>query len=153
MAKESKSVRLSENVIEYVSNYPTAYHGVTDFNPKLEECLTASERLHLITKEELKNYFTKEEASLLIDVTNSHLYQPISPKSSLLLCVQDGDFYEGLGEKWEVDIKKLLEKISKLTEYQSHCVFLMCNEFWGLDDETRNKDFNKSLRYIFRIGD
>jgi hypothetical protein len=153
MAKDTKSVRFSDKALEHINNYPTSYHGSTDFTSKIEEIVEASRALIELTKRELKGFFTTEEACLMVDVNNSHLYVPNYPKSALHLCVHDGNLYEELGEKWSVDIQVLLDKINKLSNYQCHCVFLMCNEFWNiLDEERSKKTIQETVNSIFSIS-
>lgn len=152
MAKGNKSIRFFDESLEIVNNYPTSYRGCYEFTTKLEEIIKASNELYIVTKLELKNYFSTAEACLIVDVNNSYLYTPQGySKSSLRLRVVDGDKYEGLGEKWEVNIDELIEKIDKLTNYQCHCIFLMCNEFWNMSEEDRGtKSINEIVAKIFK---
>ena len=152
MSKETKSVRFSDSALEAINNYPTSCRDGGDFTSRLEELIQASSVLLEMTKWELKDVFTINEACLIVDTTNSLLYGPqYSPKSSLALSVSDGDIYENLGEKWDVDISALLLKIGALTNYQCHVVFLLCNQFWSIDFSKESRTVQENVAAVFNL--
>ncbi len=108
---------------------------------KISENLLNLQVIRRKTMNELKGTFTQAEWSLMADSLNGSLlptdFRCVA--SALIANVEDSDSYDGLGSKWNVDIKALCEKIGKLTAAQVDAVFTRIEEFW--DDE--NKDLKK----------
>jgi len=151
MAKQSKSVRLTEKAIKFIENFPTSNRGEAEFTTALEDILRDYEILINISKSLLRDYFSLKEACYLVDITNSLYYIPQpNPRESLILSIKDSNMFENMGEKWEVDFYKLVNKIALLSDFDAHVVFLMCNEFWKIEDSVRNsKGFNRLVGHIF----
>jgi hypothetical protein len=99
------------------------------------------------TKQELKNYFTVEEAILICKALNGFsLDREWSIKSKVYIeiesCIRHSYF------RYEVDTKKLLEKISNLTEFQCFVVVVMTRDFFTLEG---HRFTNEDVKRIFNI--
>lgn len=53
----------------------------------------------------------------------------------LALHCQDADKLDDLGEKWEIDIQELMEKIKDLTAAQVDAVYFRVEQFWNSEDK------------------
>ncbi len=99
-----------------------------------------------LTKNELKNYFTKEEALVLISLfTGTYLCNFSSAKEKLITEVRAAIYYEHIDETYKIDGKKLINKLENLTEFQAFTVLSMIEEsfFLGkMSDEEMKKIFN-----------
>lgn len=81
-------------------------------------------------KKGIEGIFTLNEAWLIIATFNGYMYTPqLDDKCVLKAHIEDGIYYEGLDELYEVNKDKLLEKIENLTETQSFAVIRMAIEF------------------------
>lgn len=103
------------------------------------------------TKTKLVNYFTIEEAKLICSITNGYLYQSnLAPKMCVIGNTEDGIKYENLDIEYNVDKKIILDKLHRLTEFESFTVLTMGFEFWGTPDD-RYEDFIGTIKRIFQI--
>lgn len=105
------------------------------------------------TKRELINYFTVEEATLIIASLNGTLYEisMINPKIVLIGNVEDSIDLDGFDSLYQVDKKMLLDKLSKLSEFQSYMVLNMSFEFWEEASGNPLDECNQRLKRIFLI--
>ena len=83
--------------------------------------------LRVVALATLKGVFTSNELSLIADNLNGTMIDAAfkANPSVLVAHIEDGDMYEGLGAKWEVDIKALCEKVRSLNHLQ---VFFLNDE-------------------------
>ena len=90
---------------------------------------------------ELKGRFTKAEWSYMADALNGTIITPEFRciPGALIASVEDSDRYDGLGEKWGVDVKKLTYKIEDLTAAQVDAVFTRIEEFWDSEEKDLDK--------------
>jgi hypothetical protein len=99
-----------------------------------------------LTKNELKNYFTKEEALMLISLfTNTYLNNFSSGKEKLISNIRAAIYYESIDGIFNIDGEKLINKLENLTEFQAFTVLSMIEEafFQGkVSDEEMKKIFN-----------
>lgn len=130
-----------------------------DYKPKIEdaekcrELYAAAEiagvtaNLVNCTKQELKNYFTVEEAILICECLNgSCLEKNISIKYKMYIEIADYIKYSIF--EYEVDTKELLKKVANLTEFQCFVVFTMTRDFYGRED---NRFTDEDVKKIFNI--
>lgn len=73
---------------------------------------------------------TKREACLITDVLNGHLAVAVSAKL-LWAEVEDAIELDGVDKKWEVDGKKLVEKLKGLNELQGMALIDAAERFWS----------------------
>ena len=89
---------------------------------------------------EIRGIFSPDEWSLMADSLNgsivTHEFRCLP--SSLIASIEDSEFYDGLGEKWNVDTGNLCNKIKELTSAQVESIFTRVEEFWN--DENRDWD-------------
>ena len=99
-----------------------------------------------LTKDELKNYFTEDEALMLSSLfTDTYLTNFSSAKEKLISEVRAAIYYESVDNVYNVDGEKLINKLEKLTEFQAFTVLTMIEEvfFQGkVSDEEMKKIFN-----------
>lgn len=85
------------------------------------------------TLHELKGMFTRAELSAMIDNLNAVIFEPAYAvnKNMLKAGIEDGQKYDGVLTKWNVNPDRLFEKIDKLTSAQ--CYFLLdeIDRFWN----------------------
>ena len=48
--------------------------------------------------------------------------------------MEDSDLYEGIGAKWNVDVKSLCEKIKSLSSAQIDALYCRVEKFWEHPD-------------------
>jgi hypothetical protein len=87
---------------------------------------------------------TAGELKLLLDIYNSTMLTPMAlDRDSLDLQVRDSfTLYPGMYEdKWGVD-KSMLDKISKLSNFQAACLQIWAVEFWGAGCYTEDDSIN-----------
>ena len=100
-----------------------------------------------LTKDELKNYFTKEEALMLISLFNgTYLSNFSSAKEKLISEVRAAIYYESVDDVYNVDDEKLIDKLEKLTEFQAFTVLSMIEEAFF-----QGKASDAEIRKIFNI--
>lgn len=153
MAKQLKAFRLNERDVNAINNYPHSVRGDVDLTTKIEEIIHATYCMYKCTKMELSGMFTTNECCVFVDITNGFWYTPdMHPMQSLYVNVRDSEFNDNTCSKWKVNVENLLNKIEKLTAYQAHCIFLMCNEFWNMSDELRmSRTIEETIEHIFLI--
>lgn len=99
-----------------------------------------------LTKNELKNYFTKEEVLVLISLfTSTYLCNFSSAKEKLISNVRAAIYYESIDGIFNIDGEKLINKLENLTEFQAFTVLSTIEEafFQGkVSDEEMKKIFN-----------
>lgn len=101
-----------------------------DIEFKAENMIVFANKIYQQSKKEIEGIFTLNEAWLIIATFNGYLYTPqLDDKCVLKAHIEDGIYYEGLDELYEVNKDKLLEKIENLTESQSFAVIRMAIEF------------------------
>jgi hypothetical protein len=101
-----------------------------------------------LTKDELKNYFTKEEALMLISLFNStYLSNFSSAKEKLISEVRAAIYYEPINDVYNIDGEKLINKLEKLTEFQAFTVLSMIEEAYF-----QGKASDTEIRKIFNIN-
>ena len=101
-----------------------------------------------LTKDELKNYFAKEEALMLISLFNgTYLSNFSSAKEKLISEVRAAIYYESVDDVYNVDDEKLIDKLEKLTEFQAFTVLSMIEEAFF-----QGKASDVEIRKIFNIN-
>lgn len=82
---------------------------------------------------EIKGMFTRPELSAMVDNLNAVMFEPAwaTNRSMLRAGIEDGQQFDGVLTKWNVNPDALYEKIETLTSAQ--CYFLMdeIDRFWN----------------------
>jgi len=97
--------------------------------------------VNLQYERDVKYLLTKYQQQYLADVLNGYIYTPgMSPKSSLKLNIIDGDIYQKLGDKWEVNVEELVRTIDNISEFEAYIIIKKIKEWWNKPDEERDID-------------
>lgn len=129
--RKGTTVYLPEDQAKYIQeNYKNQNYGI----------IAAIEALMTIRKyslNEIKGIFTPEEWSFLVDSLNGTMTTDAfrCNAGALAYHCQDADKLDDLGEKWEIDIQELMEKIKDLTAAQVDAVYFRVEQFWNSEDE------------------
>ena len=93
--------------------------------------------LRRYTMRELKGVFSAAEIKYLVDMSNSSMFLPeyASNLQMLIARVEDANKFDGLADKWQVNLDIMLDKIKKLTSAQVFFLQFACYNYWyGSDD-------------------
>lgn len=130
--RKGTTVYLPEDQAKYIQeNYKNQNIGI----------IAAIEALMTIRKystNELKGIFTPEEWSFLADSLNGTMTTDAfrCNAGALVHHCQDAEELDGTGQKWEIDIEKLVRKVEKLTGAQVEALYFRVESFW--EDDNRN---------------
>lgn len=107
---------------------------------KISESITELQMIRRRSQGELKGIFTPSEWCYMADSLNGTIVTAEfrCVPSALVASIEDSDLYDGLGAKWDVDVKALCDKVSNLTAAQVDAVFARVEAFWNSDDEERD---------------
>lgn len=132
----TKSVILDDTIVEQIkSNYST-------FNAGAGYILGAWFPLRARSLNSLKGIFSSPELELIINCFSDHIVNPASEcRNSLILNVSDFVNISLADKLYNVDAKKLLNKLENLTDFQAY--FLV--EFSCLYWETSNRDLGSYI--------
>lgn len=136
--------RISDSAAQF---YPAIFPSL---NAGLEFVADAFPVLYRRTLHGLKGRLERSELSLMIDIFNSTALRPGILGQHLAAQVSDGIALDHLDEKWEIDGKKLNEKIGKLTMFECACLELWANGFWyrECDGELGRKEFDEWIGQV-----
>jgi hypothetical protein len=114
-------------------------YGISPY--KISESLAELQMIRKRSISELKGRFTKAEWSYMADSLNGTIVTPEFRciPGALVASIEDSDRYDGLGEKWGVDVKKLTYKIEDLTAAQVDAVFARVEAFWDSEEKDLDK--------------
>lgn len=115
---------------------------------RAEEMLLTLKSMYEWTKNELKNYFTFEEAWCVFRAFGTSSADTITerPKDMLNMQIEDTFIYEPHDELSQVGIKTVHEKIKALTEYQCYVVIMLCFEYKNNADLlSTHEEFKKTF--------
>lgn len=113
-------------------------YGFSPFD--ISESLAALQMIRRRSEVELKGVFTPAEWMLMAGSLNGTIATSDFRcyPSALAANIEDSDKFDNMGEKWGVNIPRLIDKINRLTAAQVDAVFTRIEEFWN--DE--NRDLN-----------
>jgi len=144
MAKtNTKSIRLSPQTdAELVKLYGSAYAGGT-------RATEAFLWLRKYALKGLKGKLTKNELSALIDIQNGSIFEEqfAVNHSAFIAHIEDADEFEGIGEKWKIDIKALIEKVKNMSTCEIFFLQEEIDRFWNVEQAfgSPNPDLEKFL--------
>lgn len=130
--RKGTTVYLPEDQAKYIQeNYKNQNYGI----------IAAIEVLMTIRKystNELKGIFTPAEWSFFADSLNGTMTTDAFRCNAGALayhCLYAEEL-DGTGQKWEIDIEKLVSKVAKLTAAQVEALYFRVESFW--EDDNRN---------------
>lgn len=128
-----------------------------DYSFKAKQMVHMLNEVYQGTKRELKEFFSLNEARLIVNAFNGHLYSSELPNKTVLVANVEDDIQINLSdEMFGVDADKLLKKLNQLTEFQAFTVVRMAYEFLysgyreAIDTDNQNE---KLLSAIFNVKD
>ena len=126
-----------------------------DYSFKAKQMVYMLNEVYQGTKKELKGFFNINEAKVIVNAFNGHLYSPeLSNKAVLNANVEDDIQFNVADEIFGVDADKLLKKLNQLTEFQAFTVIRMAYEYLysrerkAIDMENQNENL---LKEIFNV--
>ncbi|WP_027627192.1 hypothetical protein [Ruminiclostridium cellobioparum] len=137
---------------EMLPSEPEDREKMFDYNMRMfvEEMIGTLYDLHELTKKELTNLLTKEEALVIMRAFHSTRYtvDGRSPKQILLMNLGAMNCFEYCEDGLKGATRTLVEKIKKLSEFQCHVLIMMNYELlnsrkhcFEIYDEEINKAF------------
>lgn len=104
---------------------------------KISESLAELQMIRRRSQGELKGIFSPAEWSYMADSLNGTMITAEFRclQGALIASVEDSDLYDGLGAKWNVDVKVLCDKVRKLTAAQVDAVFARVEAFWNSEEK------------------
>lgn len=119
-------------------------------NPGAREAIEGFAEIYRRTVLELKGKFTKPEIMALVDNLNSTLlvidYQ--AQPQFLWANLEDGEAFEGLFKKWDVDGAALKSKIFALTAAQTFVLQDEIKAAWNNPEEVENNFSNLLNKFV-----
>ena len=107
------------------------------FNEQINASLRKLSAIEKASMNELRGRFTVPEWKAIVDCLNgvytkdeAFRYSP----DALIANLEEGDLYEGFGEKWEINIVSLCEKIKLLSAAQIDALYNRVEKFWDHPD-------------------
>lgn len=139
-----KTIYIPEKTKEMLDSFISASRCEVEFSAKIQEIIIDLCTLLSRTKREVKGRFSENEWNYLRDMLNGTILQSdVVPYRFVLTAeAEDANRYEGLGEKWNVDVKKLIEKLKNLSEFEAYTVAKMVDEFWASADTAEEGSFS-----------
>jgi len=141
MATKSTSVNFQPHILEELAKRGPQRAPIV--NRDLERLYTLYDRALRRVK------LTVDEACLIVDALNGTLHD-VTSGTRFWIGVQDSIEMDELDEKWGVDGKTLIEKLSKLDDLTAMAIVDAAERFWC--DEKSGDDFRKAVAEHFGIG-
>lgn len=108
------------------------------------------ERLYSLYDRALRRVdLTIDEACLIVDALNGTLHDVLSG-TRFWFGVQDAIELDGLDEKWNVDGKALIEKLSALDDLTAMAIVDAAERFWFVE-KYREMDIREAIADVFKI--
>jgi DNA-binding Xre family transcriptional regulator len=83
--------------------------------------------------------FSLKEKQYIADMLNGSIYSSdINPISYLEMQTLDSDKFDGLGEKWDINVNELYNKITKLSTFQAYVIINKIRSWCDLPDNKRD---------------
>lgn len=153
MERVSKSITIMDFNVDVIENYPNvAACKELPFSFRLEGMISSLDSMFNLTRREISNLFTSEEALALCHaLSGKSIDASVSVKRILFYVFSDACTYDKIHEKWDINRDHLLTKVHNLTEFQAYTVVLLAAKF---DTEKDNeKDLKAYVSSLFYIGD
>lgn len=129
--RKGTTVYLPEDQARYIQeNYKNQNVGINN-------ALDALIMIRTYSLSEIRGRFSPEEWSFLADSLNGTITDGSfrCNAGALAYHCQDADKLDDLGEKWEIDVMDLMDKIKDLTAAQVDAVYFRVEQFWNSEDK------------------
>jgi len=98
---------------------------------------------------EMKYRFDRKELSYLIDIQNSTIFEPMmaARQSTWIAEIEDADLLDHAGQKWNVNVPILIEKVKNLNAAEIYYWREVIHLFWyGTEDfQIESQELNEFL--------
>lgn len=84
----------------------------------------------ILRRERVERLFTEAEWNLLRDVCNGTVFEPAQLIAGALVAEVKDATYDGIADKWSVDVPMLLENLEKLSYVQQVAVIEVIEAWW-----------------------
>lgn len=126
-----KSVSFPAGTLDLIERFPSRTKQDIEFSTKVQEIIRDLSLLLDRAQKGLKNQFTEAELNFLRDSLNGTILMPeLSYQPSLLLMIEDSDRLDGYGDKWQVDVPALVEKVKALSEFECYALSKSIDQWW-----------------------
>lgn len=139
----TKSIRISpQSDAELKKLYGSAYAGGT-------RATEAFLWLRRYTLKGLKGKLTRNELSALTDIQNGLIFEEqfAVNHSAFIAQIEDSDWFDHIGERWQVDVKALIKKVEQMTTCEIFFLQEEIDRFWNVEKAfgSPNPDLEKFL--------
>ena len=107
------------------------------FNEQINASLRKLSAIEKASMNELRGRFEDSEWKAIVDSLNGTYTQDETfrySQGALIAHMEDSDLYEGIGAKWNIDVKSLCEKIKALSSAQIDARYCRVEKFWEHPD-------------------
>lgn len=152
---KSTSVRVNKEREEFlIKEFGTAGGGLAQCAVIVENAAKAgfpvndiTESLQILSQirayslREIKGKLSNQEWMYLADSLNGTMITPEfrANRGGLIASIEDGNDFDGLGEKWSVNVKEFIDKVNTLTGAQVDAVYTRVAQFWNSKDRDLDK--------------
>ena len=151
--KSNKSLSLLKTTIKKIEDYPSEMiFEEAPFSYKVEQIVNALVTMKERTLMELSDIFTLNECLLIVDIFNGYIHNTSAVSNKLVLQsnIEECIKFEGVDLKWSVDGEALLNKTSKLTEFQSYVIIMSALQSWE-DNSKDEANMEDHVKRIFKL--
>lgn len=151
--KSNKSLSLLKTTIQKIESYPSEMiFEDTPFSYKVEQMVNALSTMKERTLMELSDVFVLNECLLIVNIFSDYIHNTstVSNKLVLMSNIEESIKFKCVDLKWDVDGNVLLDKISKLTEFQSYVIIMSALQFWE-DSNKKEVNMKDHVSEIFKL--
>lgn len=129
MATDTKtiSIRIPTELVEYLEKKDLGMNGA------IVDCIEKTAYFEKYAMRDIQGVFSPEEWKYIADSLNGTIidgdFRYFS--GALVANIEDADKYEMLGGKWNVDVKKLCDKVSRLSCSSIDAIYRRVEAFWN----------------------
>ena len=141
MAKETKTVnlRLPVEQMEYLEKYETS------INQTIVDIIDRIRMVEKYADRDIQGVFTEDEWKYMVDSLNGTMVEGDFRyyAQAINANIVDSATYDGLDKKWNVDIKQLTDKLSKLSSSAIEAIHRRIEAFW----DNSQQDIDEWAKY------
>ena len=134
----TKSIRISpQSDAELKKLYGSAYAGGT-------RATEAFLWLRRYTLKGLKGKLTRDELSALTDIQNGLIFEEQFAVNhyAFVAHIEDSDWFDHIGERWQVDVKALIKKVEQMTTCEIFFLQEEIDRFWNVESALGSPNSN-----------
>ena len=133
METKTMTIRVPEDLAAWIENQK----GNNSSNIAIVNALYSAMLTQRYSDYEIKGKLTEDEWKYLADSLNGTRVDGTFrfASSALVASIEDSDRIDGLGAKWEVDVKKLCDKIENMSGSQIEAVYRRVEFFWNKPED------------------